>query len=306
MAAVPSAGKLGRASEDMTTIKRVFKRPDPVKTWRLASFGVAWLALAWAILDIRMMLIFNGSVFGDANVYYSAWHGPLYHATVSLQITQFIYSPAAALAFWPLAQLPHDAYIVVWTALGTAAYVWLLAPLPRAARLPAIAAGILFSLNGNIEWVLALMAVFGLRWPALWLVALFTKVAPFLGFGWFVIRGEWRSVAWTAGLCVALVAISAVLLPGAWPTWIGMLGTLGTEAHETVTFNSLMPPIPLVARVLAAIALVWWGARHNRPVVLPLVLALCQPDWQPWALGLLAAVPRLMRPPAPVERAAEA
>jgi len=304
--AVQGAGESGSVSEEMTTITRLIKRPDPVKTWRLTSFGVAWLALAWAILDIRMMLIFNGAVFGDANVYYSAWHGPLYNATVSLQTTQFIYSPAAALALWPLAQLPHDAYIVLWTCLGTAAYVWLLEPLPWAARLPAIAAGMLFSLNGNIEWVLALMAVLGFRWPAVWLVALFTKVAPFIGFGWFVIRGEWRSVAWTAGIGVALVALSAVLLPGAWPTWIGMLGTLGTEAHQTVMFNSLMPPIPLVIRLLTAVALVWWGARRNQPFVLPLALALSQPDWQPWALGLLAAVPRLMPPPAPVERDARA
>jgi hypothetical protein len=180
--------------------------------------------------------------------------------------------------------------------------VWLLAPLPLPARLPAIAAGFLFSLNGNIEWVLALVAVYGLRWPALWLVALFTKVAPFVGFGWFVIRGEWRSVAWTAGFGVALVAISAVLLPGTWPTWLGMLGTLASQTEAANTLNPLLPPIPFVARALVAVVLVWWGARSNRPVVLPFVLALCQPDWQPWAFGFLAAVPRLLRPPVPVER----
>jgi hypothetical protein len=76
-----------------------------------------------------------------------------------------------------------------------------------------------------------------------------------------------------------------------------MLRTLGSEAQATTTYNSLMPPIPLVARGVAAVALLWWGARRNRPVVLPLVLVLSQPDWQPWAFGLLAAVPRLLHPP---------
>jgi hypothetical protein len=277
-------------------------RPDPIKTWRLACFGVAWFSLAWAALDIRMMFIFNIPLFPDAMVFWSAWHGPMYYSGASLQFTTFIYSPVAALAFWPLAQLPQTAYLVVWTALGMASYVWLLAPLPRAARFPALAAGFLFCVNGNIEWVLALVAVVGMRWPAVWLVALFTKVAPFMGFGWFVLRGEWRSVALTATLAVALMVASALILPGAWPTWIDTVRSLATESAGKATYNSLMPPIPLVVRVAVAAVVLVWGARANRPVVLPLVLALVQPDWQPWALGILAAVPRLVSLPAQVDR----
>src|SRR5664280_486053 len=253
----------------MTAVTPRIRRPNPLKTWRLASFGVAWFALAWAALDIRMMFVHNVPLASDAKCYWMEWHGPLYDATASLWLGHFNYSPVATLAFWPLAQLPLTAFTVVWIAIGTAAYVWLL----------------------------ALVAIFGLRWPALWLVTLFTKITPFVGFGWFVIRGEWRRVAWTAGLAVALVAISALLLPDAWPKWVGMLRTLGSEAQATTAYNSLMPPISLAARGLAAVVLVWWGARNNRPVVLPLVLALSQPDWQPWAFGILAAVPRLLRLP---------
>jgi hypothetical protein len=264
--------------------------------WRVASIAVACLALVWAALDIRII----GHVFGDATSYWLAWHGPLYEAAKPLWSPHFVYAPPAALAFWPLAQLPETAFLVVWTALGVAAYAWLLAPLPLAARLPAFCAGVLFSLNGNIEWVLALVAVAGLRWPALWLVALFTKVAPFMGFGWFVLRGEWRNVAWTAGLGLALVAISMLLLPGAWQTWAAMVRTFASQTEATQALNPLLPPIPFVVRALAAIALLVWGARKDRPVVLALVLALSQPDWQPWAFGFLAAVPRLMRPPEPI------
>ena len=287
----------------MTAVAVPIKRPDRLKTWRLATFGVAWLALAWAILDVRMMVIFHLPLTSDANDYWMAWHGPLYDAAVSLTLAHFNYSPVAALAFWPLAQLPHNAFLVVWTTLGTAAYVWPLKPLPLATRLPAIAAGFLFSLNGNIDWLLALVAVFGLRWPSLWLITLFTKVSPFIGFAWFAIRGEWRSAMTTAALAVVLTAISLVLLPGAWLTWIGMLGALGREAAATPMYNSLMPPIPLAIRLAVAIALVWYAARSNRPVLLVFVLVLSQPDWHPWALGILAAVPRLYCPPLSVEGA---
>jgi len=285
----------------MTAVAVPIKRPDRLKIWSLATFGVAWLALAWAILDVRMMVIFHLPLTSDANDYWWAWHGPLYDTAVSLTLAHFNYSPVAALAFWPLAQLPHNAFLVVWTTLGTGAYLWMLKPLPLASRLPAIAAGFLFSLNGNIEWLLALVAIFGLRWPSLWLIALFTKVSPFLGFAWFAIRGEWRSVARTAGLAGVLTAASLVLLPSAWPTWIGMLGQLGREAAATPFYNSLMPPIPLVVRLLCAIVLVWVAARSNRPILLTLVLVLSQPDWHPWAFGLLAAVPRLYSPPLAVE-----
>ena len=286
----------------MTAIAVSVERQGRLKIWRLATFGVAWLALAWAILDVRMLLIFNLPLTSDANDYWMAWHGPLYDATVSLTLAHFNYSPVAALAFWPLSQLPHAAFLVLWTALGTAAYVWLLAPLPLASRLPALAAGFLFSLNGNIDWLLALVAVLGLRWPSLWLIALFTKVAPFIGFAWFAIRGEWRSVAQSAVLAALVTGISAVLLPSAWPTWIGMLGTLGREAAATPMYNSLMPPIPLILRQAGANVLVWVAARRDRPVLLVFVLVLCQPDWHPWALGILAAVPRLYSPPVSVER----
>jgi hypothetical protein len=82
-----------------------------------------------------------------------------------------------------------------------------------------------------------------------------------------------------------------------------MLGALGREAAATPMYNSLMPPIPLAIRLAVAIALVWYAARSNRPVLLVFVLVLSQPDWHPWALGILAAVPRLYCPPLSVEGA---
>jgi len=279
-------------------IVSAIQQADPAKAWRLASFGVACLAVAWGAIDLRYI----GYAFGDSSVYWRAWHGPLYHDVAQLWNNFFIYAPPAALAFWPLAQLPEAVFVVVWAAIGTAVYAWLLAPLPLSTRVPALAAGVLFSLNGNIEWVLALVAVCGFRWPALWLVGLFTKVSPFVGFGWFVIRGEWRSVAWAAGLGVALFAVSVLLLPGAWPAWLGSLGVLASQTEAARTLNPLMPPIPFALRAAMAVGLVWWGARTNRPFVLPFVLLLCQPDWQPWALGFLAALPRL-RAPEPIDGA---
>lgn len=285
----------------MKSIALRFQRPDRDKAWRLGCFAVAWFALAWIILDLRMMVIFHIPFWPDAGVYWRTWHGPMYGQTASLWFGTFIYSPAAALALWPLAQLPEAFFYLAWSVMGTAAYVWMLKPLPMASRVPAIAAGVLFTVNGNMEWLLALVCILGMRWPALWLVALFTKISPFVGFGWFVFRGEWRAVAWTAVYAVAIFAVSALILPGAWPKWIGMLGTLGNETTSTFSYSSLMPPVPFVIRGAAAFGLVIWGARKNKPFVLPLALALAQPDWQPWAFGILAAIPRLVTWPTAAE-----
>ena len=261
---------------------------DLVSARNLAAFGVACLALAWAIINTCAL----GVVFGDARSYWLEWHGPLYEPNTPLWLPHFVYAPPAALAFWPLAQLPEVAFVVAWAALGTVAYVWLLAPLPLPSRIPATLAGILFALNGNIEWLLALVVLFGRRWPPLWLVALFTKISPFLGFGWFVIRGQWRAVVTTLALGIALVLASELLLPGSWRTWISMV-VLFRGQTDTVQ-NLLMPLGPFPLRFGFASALLVWAAWRDRPAALPVVVLLCQPDMQPWALGFLAAVPRLL------------
>ena len=257
--------------------------------YRLGAFSLSWFSFAWAIVDTVKI----GHLFGDSTAYWAAWHTPtIYLPQAVLDQPTFTYSPVAALAIWPFAQLPQAVFLCAWSFVGVCAYAWLLAPLPWIHRIPAMGAGVLFALNGNIEWLLAVISIVGLRCAALWLVAAFTKVTPMAGFAWFVVRGEWRQVAVSAVVGAALVVASALLLPGAWLTWVGRLVQFSGDQGV----NYLAPSIPILPRLVVGLMVVAWGARTNRPWTLAAMLVITQPDLQPWAFGYLAALPRLSAP----------
>jgi hypothetical protein len=251
----------------------------------LSAFLVALVAIPYGILVLGIF-----GPFGDTRSFWLAWTKPIYDASLPLDAPHFVYSPVIALVLRPLGILPFPIFAAGWTGLALATYWWLLRPLAPIPLLAALLACGTFAVNGNVEWALACMVVLGVRYPAVWLFAAFTKVAPFLGFGWYALRGEWRAVAVTAGIGVGLVAVSAAVLPGAWTTWLQMLLSFGSQTQYS---GILLPNVPLLPRLPIAAVILWWGAARRNPVVLPVVLMLCQPDLQPWMLGYLAAVPRL-------------
>ena len=72
-----------------------------------------------------------------------------------------------------------------------------------------------------------------------------------------------------------------------------MLRAFGSEP----TFGGpFVPNVPLLPRLVVAVAVLALGTARRQPAVLALVVLLAQPDLQPWALGYLAAVPRLLTP----------
>ena len=256
--------------------------------FNVTAFVIGLVGLAAGLVPILLW-----APFIDTASFWLPWSRPIYDPSLPLSVPHFVQSPVLALFLRPFGLLPFPVFAVGWTCLAGVAYWWLLRPLPPAPRVITFAAACTFALNGNIEWALAVAAVIGVRRPSAWLVAAFTKVAPFLGFGWFVLRRQWRAVAVTAGVGLALVAASAVLLPGAWPAWIGMLRAFGSEP----TFGGpFVPNVPLLPRLVVAVALLALGTARRQPAVLALVLLLAQPDLQPWALGYLAAAPRLLTP----------
>ena len=102
-----------------------------------------------------------------------------------------------------------------------------------------------------------------------------------MGLLWYLARGEWRRLGVAVGVTGVLVLASAVLAPTLWSKWIeyvldtGMSPDVGT-AHFVA--------IPLVVRVPAAVLLVLWGARTNRPWTLPTASMLALPVL--WLVGL--------------------
>ena len=133
---------------------------------------------------------------------------------------------------------------------------------------------------GNIHIFLALVTVFGLRWPWLWSFVLLTKVTPGVGLVWFAVRREWRSL-WIALGVTALIALPTVLLyPQLWADWIRVITDAGPGAGSL-----------LALRVGLGAAIVAVGAWRNWPWLVPVGSMLALPIlWSLHGLSMLVAV----------------
>ena len=193
----------------------------------------------------------------------------------------FTYSPAAALLAQPLSLLPQSAFVIGWSALllvavvgiaGREAIVWLVFP-------PLVWLIVI----GNIEILLAVAAVVGLRYPWAWSFVLLTKVTPGVGLLWFAVRREWKPLAIALGATGAFVVISYVFLSDAWHAWLAfLLDSQGSGGW-----------VPLLPRLVAAAALVIWGARTDRRWTVVVAVVLAVPHFWFASLGGLVALAAL-------------
>jgi hypothetical protein len=194
----------------------------------------------------------------------------------------YVYSPAFLQAVSPLTRLPWAAFMGAWTAILLLAVRFLVGP-----RL--LAVGIVFAAmeiaGGNISLMLAAAIVLGFRWPAAWSLLLLTKVTPGVGLLWFAVRREWRSLGLALGATAAVVASSAVMLPGAWAEWVDVLIRNGGRDG---TWAAL--PIALWIRIPIAIAVVAWGARTNRRWTVPVASLIALPAVWYGSLSMLLAI----------------
>lgn len=245
--------------------------------------GIAVAALAWvAVVGFAEPF---GRLWGtgqDARCY---WLPSLLDPYAQSQWTNpiaYVYSPAFLQLVSPLTRLPWHAFMGVWTAILLLAVRYLTGP-----RL--LAAGIAFAAmeiaGGNISLLLAVAIVVGFRWPAAWAFVLLTKVTPGVGLLWFAVRGEWRSLAMALGATVAVVAVSAVMLPGAWSEWTDVLLRNGGRDG---TWAAL--PIALWIRLPIAIGVVIWGARTNRRWAVPVASLIALPAVWYGSLSMLLAI----------------
>ena len=207
----------------------------------------------------------------------------------------YVYSPAFLQLVSPLTALPWGVFMGVWTAIMLAAVRYLTGP--RLFALGALLA--VFELfGGNISLLLAVAMVVGFRWPAAWAFVILTKVTPGIGLLWFVVRREWRQLGIALGATAAVVAVSYVVMPGAWAEWIQVLirvaGRDGTWAAV---------PIPFLVRLPFAIAIVVWGARTDRRWTVPVAGMVALPALWYGGLSMLLAVIVLRQQDA--DRAAE-
>lgn len=195
----------------------------------------------------------------------------------------FVYSPAFAQALQPLRLLPEPIFDLAWRALEVACLFALTGPW---AVLFALAPPVVGEVHGgNIHLFLALAIALGFRRPWLWSFVLLTKVTPGVGLIWFAVRREWRALGIALGATAAIATVSAVLAPHLWAEWVGMLTSAQLPAQ-----NPALILLPLLPRLVAAAALVAWGASRDQLWVVPVGATLALPALWITGLSMLVAV----------------
>jgi hypothetical protein len=251
--------------------------------------AAGYVLLAWLLLIVPMAKGFNSFVGFDSYAYWAVSPFHPYDAALGT-VGSFTYSPAAALVFAPASLVPFNWFYLFWASFLIVNLVWLtrryalvwLCFLPVSLEL----------YHGNVHLLLATVCVLGFRYPALWSIALLTKVTPGVSLLWFVVRREWRSLAIALGVTAAIAAVSFAISPSAWFDWVKFLATSSATGPEVNTAGQWLVP-PLWLRLLAAAALVVWGARTDRRWVVPVASTIALPVL--WIIGpaMLVAIPRL-------------
>lgn len=238
-----------------------------------------------------LLLVWSQGLGVDAHAYWLAWRGPMY-TTAPGTPDAYLYSPAFAQALWPLAQLPWPIFVFLFTVLVGVVLAWLLKPLGWKWAFPLWLAGLPEVASGNVFVLMALVAVFGFSRPAGWAFVALTKITPCLGPVWFMARREWRKLSHSLLSIGLIAAVSAAVAPGLWQEWFQFLAVHVRESAAPIG-SPFMPPS--IVRIPIGIALVVWGARHNKPWCIPVGMVLCSPVLWLGSFTLLAAIPRLQK-----------
>ena len=277
--AAPDAAPAVRDSSPVVDPTRTHRRePFLVRRRRLIDRGLR----AAFVVVLVLFTILRPVPAGDAHAYWAVDLADPYTRPVATT-DAFTYPPPAALVFAPLGReagvLSFEVFQAFWTLLIGLALLWLTGPWALLFLVIPVVASDLYL--GNIHLLLAAAIVASLRWPALWAVPLLTKPSCGVGLLWFAARGEWRRL-WTAMAVTGLAAgLAAVIAPDLWPKWIAYV--LGTGLSPDVG-AAYWVPIPLLIRLPAAVLLVIWGARTDRPWTLPTAAMLALPVL--WMVGL--------------------
>lgn len=233
---------------------------------------------------------FEPDSFGPGHDARAYWMAPLddpYEPGSVGQESAYLYSPAFLVALSPLRALPWPLFLGLWTAILLAVLFWLARPL---LFLPLVVLALPEIWGGNITILLAAAIVLGFSRPWSWAFPLLTKVTPGVGMLWFAVRREWLSFAVALAATAALIAVTALVTPGLWADWFALL--------TSSTGSSTVPgsvPIPLLARLPLAVAIVFYAALTGRGWLLPFGVLLAMPVIWWGSLAILTASAALKR-----------
>lgn len=264
-------GSIATARSVLTPRRRRAVRDGVVFAGILAAVLAGWASFSGAAIDAHAYWINRP---------------PVSYGALAGTDDAFLYSPAFAHVLAPLTMLPWHVFLALWVGGLLLTLRWLSGPL---LLLPAV---ILFFGEisyANIHFLMAAAMVVGFRHPWAWSLVLVTKVTPGVGLVWFAARREWRSLAVAVGATALIAAASFALDPAGWLAWMDLLQRSSAVAAPTVLL-----PGPLWLRVVLAAVLVAWGARTDRPWVVPVAAVVALPHGT-IGIAMLAAVPPLLR-----------
>jgi hypothetical protein len=247
-------------------------------TFASRQFVLRALSLVGLVVALATAIYYASDAFVyDAHAY---WLSDGYGRPSQAQ-DAFSYSPPVLLLFQAIRTiLPWEVFAYVYT-IAIALGIWVLAgPFTLfVIFIPHVATELSL---GNIHVFLALVTVFGLRWPWLWSFALLTKVTPGVGLVWFAVRREWRSLAIALGVTAAIALPTVVLFPDLWAGWFNVITGPGAGAEGAGL---------LVVRVALGAAIVAVGAWRNWPWLVPVGSMLALPHlWSLHGYSMLVAV----------------
>jgi hypothetical protein len=177
----------------------------------------------------------------------------------------WLYAPPFALVVGALqATIPFGAFVALLRAAETLALMLVVGPLSGlVAFIPQVAT----ELNAaNINLLLLAAVLAGRRLPWVWAFVILSKVTPAVGLLWFAARAEWRKLAMAVVATSAIALVSALVAPALWVEYVMKLSETPDDTG-----------VPVGMRLPFAALLVLWGARTDRPWVLPIALFLSLP-----------------------------
>jgi hypothetical protein len=250
---------------------------------RLRRIDWRWMALALGIVYLALFLTRPMPLY-DARAYWIAdWADP-YAVSGEGEKHAYLYSPAFLQLIAPLRALPFEWFGAAWVVITAVTLILITRHWLFVAMLVPVT---LIELEvGNIHFLLAAAVYLGMRYPAVWAFVLLTKVTPGVGLVWFLVRREWRSLAIALGATALIVGVSFVMVPGHWVDWIGSLVGNARQQWPYPLF-----PVPLAVRLVAAAALIAWGARTDRRWTLIVGTTLAIPTLWPANLAMAVGLP---------------
>lgn len=243
----------------MTEARRVLFGPWPVLVVGAILATAEATGRAWVPLDVHS---YWDASFRLGDLYPATWVGDAYN---------YAGPPPMAQLFSLVHGLPFELVVVVWVTFlfGCLWYA------TRAFALPIIAAGLLgfrfglpflgiplaIVLLGNAGMLLTAGVVASVRHPAAVGIPFGAKVGPAVA---LLYHHDRRAFLTGLGAIAALLAVSVLWTPSAWPQWVAF--GLANFGHSPVGELA----VPFLVRAPLGAAIVWYAGRTRRPWLVPI------------------------------------